>query len=333
MNAVVMHAPGGPGVLRTTRVPVPRPGPGQVLVRVHAVAVSSLDVSVRSGAIPVDVPFLPGADVAGEVMLVGPGVTECSPGDRVVAVSESLGRTQPGGYADYLVVSSAELHPVPDNVSSVSAASVGRAFSTAWTALFVDGRLGMNERVVVVGADHPIGIAAVQISRWKGSRVIAVSDGRHAQRLGALGAARVVSQSAPDLANHVRTGLDGQGATVVLNVDDSALPPCVEMLDRNGRLVLTSGNDPQLLDVRLLVQQQARVIGSTARIDAVDIHHVLKLLSEATLLPVVDSIYPLSRAGEAHRRVEFELTFGAVLLVPDHLYDSGEQLTELVEED
>jgi NADPH:quinone reductase-like Zn-dependent oxidoreductase len=231
-----------------------------------------------------------------------------------------------------MVVSAAELHSIPDNVSFISSASVGRTFSTAWTALFQDGRLGMNERVVVIGAAHPIGIAAVQICRWKGSSIVAVSDGRHAQRLAALGANRVVSLSAPDLADHVRAGLDGQGATVVVNVTGSALPASMQMLDRNGRLVLTGSGPPQLLDVHQLVEQRAHIIGSTAHIDAVDIHHVLKLLSEATFLPVIDSIYPLSKAGEAHRRAESELTFGAVLLVPDHLYRSAEELTEPLEE-
>jgi len=333
MNAVVMHSPGDPGVLHVVRLPVPRPGPDQVLVRVHAAAVSTLDLSIRSGTATVDLPLLPGSDGAGEVILVGPGVTEWSPGDRVVAISGTMGRTRSGGYADYVVVPAAELHAIPDNVSFISSTSVGRAFSTAWTAIFHNGRLGMNERVVVVGAADAIGIAAVQICRWKGSRVIAVSHGRHAQRLAALGATRVVSRSAPDLAEHVKAGFGGQGAAVVVQVVDSALGPSVEMLDQNGRLVLTSGGRPQLLDVRQVVNKQAHLIGSTAHIDAVDIHQVLKLLSEATFLPVIDSIYPLSKVGEAHRRAESEMTFGAVLLVPDHLYRSAEERTQLLEED
>jgi len=332
MNAVVMDTPGDPGVLRTTRVPVPRPARGQVLVRVHAAMVSSLDLSVRSGAVPVDLPFLPGSDAAGEVLVVGPGVTEWSPGDRVVVVGHSMGLTRAGGYADYLTVSGAELHPIPTNVSFISSTSVGRSFSAAWTALFRDGRLGMNDRVAVIGAAHPIGMAAVQICHWKGSTVIAVSDGRHAPRLRALGAVRVISHSAPDLAARVRAGLGGRGATVVLNVTGSALPASVQMLDRNGRLVLTGGGDPQMLDVHPLIERRAHLIGSAPRIDAVALHQVLELLGEATFLPVIDSIYPLSKIAEAHRRAASQLTFGAVLLVPDHLYTSAEKVTQLGEE-
>jgi len=333
MNAAVLHSPGESEEMHITGIPVPRPGPGQVLVRVNAALVSPTDLEILSGSTSADSPSVPGSDVAGEVILVGAGVTECSPGDRVLVVSESMGRTRPGGYAEYVAVSAAELHSIPDNVSFISSASVGRAFSRAWTALFHDARLGTLERVAVIGAADPIGIAAIQICRWKGSSVVAVSNGRHAKRLNAIGATRVVSQSAPNLADHVRAGLGRRGATVVVSIFGAALPNCIEMLDRKGRLVLTRGGDPQLVDIRRLVETQARVIGSTALIDSVDVHQILKLLSEATFLPVIDSIYPLSQAGEAHRRAKSEVTFGAVLLVPDYLYRSAEQLTELLEED
>ncbi len=333
MNAAVLHSPGNSEEMHITALPVPRPGPGQVLLRVNAALVSPTDLENLSGSTSANSPSVPGSDVAGEVILVGAGVTECSPGDRVLVMSESAGRTRPGGYAEYVVVSAAELHSIPDNVSFISSASAGRAFSRAWTALFHDARLGTLERVAVIGAADPIGIAAIQICRWKGSSVVTVSNGRHAKRLNAIGATRVVSQSAPNLADHVRAGLGRRGATVVLSVYGRALPSSIEMLDRKGRLVMTGGGDPQLVDVRRLVETQAHVIGSTALIDSVDVHHILKLLSEATFLPVIDSIYPLSQAGEAHRRAKSEVTFGAVLLVPDYLYRSAEQLTELLEED
>lgn len=332
MEAVVLHSPGDPGVLRTMRVPVPRPADGEVLVRVHAVAVSSPDLSIRAGAVPAPLPLLLGSDASGEVVLVGPGVTDWSPSDRVVAVGDTLGRTRSGGYADYLTVSANELHSIPGNVSFLSCASISGTFSTAWSALFRDGRLGMNEEVVIIGAAHPMGIAAVQICGWKGSKVIAVSNGRHARRLGALGAIRVISDSAPDLADRVAAVLDGQGASVVLDLTGSTLPASVQMLNRHGRIVLTGGGDPQLLDVHLLVDRQARVVGASNRIESVDVHHILKLLSEGTFLPVIDSVYPLSKASEAHNRAESNQSFGAVLLVPDRLYGSREEISQLFEE-
>ena len=331
MNAVLMSSSGNPDVLHMTSLPVPRPTDGEVLVRVHAAGVSSVDLSIRSGETPTELPQIPGSDPAGQVLLVGPGVTEWSPGDRVVATGDSLGRHRPGGYAEYLTVPAADLHSLPSNVSFLSSAVVGKTFATAWTALSHHARLDTRERVAVIGGADPTGIAAVQISRWKGSKVIAIADGRHARRLGALGATRVVSQSAADLADRVTAGLDGQAATVVVNVTGKTLPASMQMLDEHGRLVLTRAADPQLLDVQLLVDRRARVIGSANRIDSADMDHILKLLGEGTFVPVIDSIYPLSKVREAHHRAESEQTFGAVL-VPDYLYLSGEEIRQLRKE-
>jgi len=332
MTAVVLRTPDHPGILRISRAPVPRPGEDQVLLRVHAAAVTRPDILIRSSKSPPVIPILPGLDASGEVILVGREVTEWSRGDRVVAVGDSIGRTQPGAYADYLVVSSKDLHAIPANVSFLGAVSVGRTFATAWSALVEDGRLGMNERAVVIGAAHPIGIAAVQICRWRDSPVIAVANGRHAPRLGALGATRTISQSAPDVAGHVIAGLGARTAAVVLNVTGELLSESLHMLDRHGRLVLTSGGDRQPLDLQLLVDRQAQVMGSSARVDKTDISHILKLLSEGTFLPVIDSIFPLSQATRAHQRTESPQVFGAVLLVPDHLYRSTEKITQLRKE-
>jgi NADPH:quinone reductase-like Zn-dependent oxidoreductase len=323
MNAVVVRSPGDAEELRAAPVPVPRPGNRQVLVRVQAALIGPTDIGIRSGSIPAVLPLVIGSDVSGDVVLVGPGVTDCSPGDRVLVLSDSIGRISHGGYADYLVVPSADLHPIPENVSYLSSAAVGRPFSTAWTALFRDGRMGINERVAIVGAADPVGIAAVQICRWKKNPVIAVSNGRHAQRLQAIGATRVVSQSAPNLPDHVKAGLGHRDASLVVNVLGEALAASLEMLDVQGRLVVTTGGVPQMLDTHRLIELQAQIVGSTGGTDATDVSHIHKLLSEATFLPVIDSIYPLSQVGQAHRRAESEDTFGAVLLIPDHLYRSA----------
>ena len=324
MNAVVVHSPGDAEELRAAPVPVPRPGPRQVLVRVQAALIGPTDIGIRSGSIPAVLPLVIGSDVSGDVVLVGPGVTDCSPGDRVLVLSDSIGRISHGGYADYLVVPSADLHPIPDNVSYLSSAAVGRPFSTAWTALFPDGRMGINERVAIVGAADPVGIAAVQICRWKKNPVIAVSNGRHAQRLQAIGATRVVSQSAPNLPDHVKAGLEDRSASVVVNVLGEALDASLEMLDVRGRLVVIKGGAPQRLNTRRMVALQAHVIGSAAAADADAVRHIHKLVGESTFFPVIDSIYPLSHANQAHRQAESESGFGAVLLIPDHLYRSAE---------
>ncbi len=332
MNAVVMGLPEGPEVLASRRLPVPQPGRGEVLVQVHAAAVSSPGRPVPPDGSSVVSPYVPGSDAAGEVLLPGPGVAEWSPGDRVIVLGEDPTDTRPGAYAEYLTASAGRLHPIPRNVSFLTAASVVRSLATAWAALFRHGRLGTEERVVVMGAANPDGIAAVQICRWKGIRVIAVSDGRHARRLGALGATRVVSHSAPDLTGRINTGLGEQGATVVIDVEGTALPASLELLESDGRFVVTEGAEKQLIDVRLMVERRARVIGSAGPIDGVDIAHILKLIGEATFVPVIDSIHPLSKAAEAHHRAASPEAFGAVLLVPDRFHTSSEEFAQLREE-
>lgn len=112
-----------------------------------------------------------------------------------------------------------------------------------------------------------------------------------------------------------------------------ALPDSLEMLDVHGRLVVMGGATPQMLDVRRLVESQAQVIGSVGNTDAADVHHIHKLLGEAVFLPVIDSIYPLSEAVPAYQRAESEEAFGAVVLVPDYLFRSREQVTEILEEE
>jgi NADPH:quinone reductase-like Zn-dependent oxidoreductase len=324
MKAVVVNSPDGAGELRIASVPVPRPQANHALVRVRAASVGRVDIGIRSGPSVAEFPVVIGLEAAGDVVMVGSGVTECSPGDRVLVLSSSMGRTRPGGCADYVVVPAAELHAIPDNVSYAASVSVGRPFSTAWTALFREGALSSSHRVAIVGAADPVGIAALQICRWKGNPVVAISSGRHAQRLQAIGATRVVSQSAPNLPDHVKAGLGGQGASLVVNTLGEALAASQDMLDIEGRLIFTTGGAAQLLDTRRLVELRARVIGSADGSDASDVRHIHKLLGEATFLPVIDSIFPMTQANEAHRRARSETVFGAVLLVPDDMFESAQ---------
>jgi D-arabinose 1-dehydrogenase-like Zn-dependent alcohol dehydrogenase len=113
----------------------------------------------------------------------------------------------------------------------------------------------------------------------------------------------------------------------------SLLEASIEMLDRRGRLILAGAGNPQILNTQMVVDRQAHIIGSTTQIKAVDVHHVLKLLSEGTFLPVIDSMYPLSRADEAHPRTENELAFGTSVLVPDQIYHSTDEPAQPIEED
>jgi NADPH:quinone reductase-like Zn-dependent oxidoreductase len=234
--------------------------------------------------------------------------------------------------ADFVVLPASELHAIPINVSFLSAAAVAHSFATAWEALFHRGRLGFAERVVVIGASHPAGLAAVQISRWRSCRVVVVADGHQAPRLRALGADRVVSQSAPNLPDHVTAGLGGHRATLVVDVVGAALRPSQQLLDHEGRLVLAAPNELQLVDTDLLINRQVQIIGSGARFDTVDLRHIFKLLSDGVFIPVIDSIHRFSGAAQAIRKAESAEHLGSVLLVPDDLFQSEEESTRIGEE-
>jgi NADPH:quinone reductase-like Zn-dependent oxidoreductase len=196
---------------------------------------------------------------------------------------------------------------------------VAHPFATAWEALLHDGRLGMGERVVVIGQSNPAGPAAVQIGRWRQSRVVVVADGHQAPRLRALGADRVISRSAPNLPDHVQAGLGGEKATVVVDVAGAPLQPSLRMLGANGRLVLTAAVESQQVEVDLLIDHRIVIAGSRARFDSVELQHILKLVGDGTFVPVIDSIHPFSQVARAGLRLESVDRIGSVLLVPDDL--------------
>jgi NADPH:quinone reductase-like Zn-dependent oxidoreductase len=252
------------------------------------------------------------------VVIVGGGVTEWSKGDRVVAITET---PQKGLLtADFAAIPAADLHAVPPNVSFLGAAAVMHPFATAWEALFHSGHQGLGERVVVIGGSNPAALAAVQICRWRKSRIVVVADGHRAPRLRALGADLVVSRSAPDLPRHVIAGLGGP-AGLVIQVEGGPIDQSLAMLGPDGRLVVVGATEPQVVHVDLIVERRIHLIGSQAHFDTVDVDHILKLLSDGTFVPVIDSIHTFSQADRAGLRLESSDRVGSVVLVPDALSD------------
>lgn len=191
MRAVVMHERGDASVLVVETVPTPVPAAGEVLVRVRAATVNHTDLFHRSGRffIQKPLPHILGMDVAGEIAVLGDDVEGWAVGDRVVATFEALGRERDGAYAEYTTVPAAQLHGIPDGLDFTSAASIGLAFTTAWTALFTTGELGegraAGERVAIHAAASGVGSAAVQIAAWARATVVAICDAGKAERVAA----------------------------------------------------------------------------------------------------------------------------------------------------
>ncbi len=322
MSAVVMHERGGPEVLRYEPFPKPAPAPGEVLLRVRAATVNHTDLFHRSGRffIQKPLPHVLGMDVAGEVAALGAGVTEVAPGDRVVATFEALGRERDGAYAAFTTVPVAQLHRIPPGLSFEAAASIRLAFTTAWIGLVVNARIGAGERVVVHAASSGVGASAVQIARWKGARVIAVSEASKAERIRALGADLVLDRDDPELERHVHEATGGQGATLVVDlVGRTTLRRSIAMLARRGRVVCigTLSGDIAEIDVMELIMKSGTILGSFDVIAPADFDRILGLFAAGTFQPVIDAVLPLSEARRAHERIEAKAAFGKIVLVPD----------------
>lgn len=322
MKAVVMHERGGPEVLRCETVPTPRPLAGEVVVRVRAASVNHTDLFHRSGRFFIQkaLPHVLGMDLAGEVAALGEGVAGWAVGDRVAATFEALGRERDGAYAEYAAVPAPQLHRLPDGLDFVAAATAGLAFTTAWVALLDAGQLGAGERVVIHAASSGVGSAALQIARWKGAEVMAVSEAGKALRLQSLGAHHVLDRASGDLAEQVTALTGGRGATLVLDlVGRTTLRASVSMLARDGRVVCvgTLAGDVAELDVMDLIMKRGTIRGSFGVIRPEDFDTILRLFADGTFRAIVDSVLPLSEAAAAHRRVEAKQSFGKVVLVPE----------------
>ncbi len=342
MKAVRYHEFGGVDRLRFEDAPIPRPGPGAVLVRVAACGVNRVDILSREGQTPFKTPFphVSGSDVAGTVVDVGEGVDAATRGARVVIVPNLscgacamcdrgednmclrggiFGVMCHGGYAEYVVAPARALLTLPDGVGLIEAAAMAVVGSTAWHMLVARAGLGRGEDVLVLAAGSGIGAMAVQIGRLRGARVIA-TVGRPAKvaKARALGADFVVDHSKPGWADEVRRITDRRGVDVVFeHVGAATWDESLACLTRNGRLVTCGGHTGFKVSIDLwhLFVKQLTLIGSFAGTRQ-DLADVLDAASRGLLRPVIHDVLPLASAAAAQRLMEDREIFGKVLLTP-----------------
>jgi NADPH:quinone reductase-like Zn-dependent oxidoreductase len=334
MHAVVMHERGGPDVLHYEEVATPRPAAREVLVRVHAATVNHTDIFHRSGQffIQKELPHILGMDVAGEIVTLGQDVDGWAVGDRVVATFEALGRERNGAYAEYTTVPVSQLHRMPNGLSYVAAASIGLAFTTAWIALCYQGAIAEHERVVVHAASSGVGTAGLQIARWKGAQVIAISDADKGDRLRALGADLVLDRRGSTLVQQVMDATNGQGATLILElVGRTTLQSSISMLAHDGRIICvgTLSGDIAEINVMDLIMKAGTIKGSFDVILPEDFDAILQRFADGVFQPVVDSVLPLWEARAAHERIEARVAFGKIVFVPGALLNGEAHTTVL----
>jgi NADPH:quinone reductase-like Zn-dependent oxidoreductase len=340
VRAALFHENGGPDVVRVETVPDPEPGPGQVRLRVRAAALNHLDLWVRRG-LPIETPMphIGGSDVAGIVDACGAGVEGVLPGEYVVADPSIacgrcewcrrgeaplcadyriLGEHTQGAFAEYVVVPAANLYRVPDGYPAERAAAAPLAFLTAWRALVTRGRLRPGESVLITGASGGVASAAVQVARLLGARVFAVTTADHIERVHALGADVVYDRGAVDFSREVWRDTDRRGVDVVLDsVGQAVWKGCVRALARGGRLITygaTTGAGAET-DIRLLFWKQLEIVGTTMSTPA-EFRAAMDRVFAGELEPVVDVVWPLERARDAHARLEEGAHFGKIVLLP-----------------
>ena len=320
MRAVVFIAPGGPEVLFIGNAPTPQPAPGELLVRVHAAGVNRADLLQRMGRYdppPGASPIL-GLEIAGEV--VEPA-GDWQVGDRVMAVVTG------GGYAEYAVVPADQAMSIPTMFSDTQAAAVPEAFLTAWLNLFTLGNLASGEHVLIHAAASGVGTAAVQLAKRAGAVVYATAGTpEKCAFVNELGADVVVNYRETPFADAVLHATNGRGVDVVLDfIGAPYWNDHMRVLATNGRLMLIGGMGGMTgqLELSAILPKSLTIRGTTLRrmpaaqkvaLVSEFSTSALPAFADDTLRPVIDSVYPLAEAAEAHRRMAANANIGKIIL-------------------
>jgi NADPH:quinone reductase-like Zn-dependent oxidoreductase len=344
MRAIVIHRHGGPEVLTFEPAwPDPVAGPGEIVVRVAACALNPLDVFTREGmpGEPTPLPHITGGDVAGTVASVGPGVERPAAGDRVVLNPSwgcgrceycrdgevpkclrvhMLGEMDPGGLAEYVKVPATQAIPVPDGYPLETAACLPITFGTAWRMLVTHARVRPGEDVLVHGAAGGVGLAAIQIARLAGARVLATASSRaklgRARELGADVLVDYAEDRDWDVTVRRLTGKRGVDV-VVETVGAATWERSIRALGKGGRLVVSGATSGPVgpTDLRYLFRREQTIQGSNGWTHN-DLLTVTRLAFEGRLRPVIDRVLPLERAAEGEEAMARREVIGKVVIRP-----------------
>lgn len=342
MRAAIFRRHGGPEVVEVDEVPDPEVGPESVLIAVRAAAMNHLDLWARRGlpGLELDFPHIGGSDMAGTVARVGAEVEGLEAGTRVLvnpslwcgecewclkgeeSLCESysiIGEHRDGGFAEYASVPAKNVLPIPDDLSFEEAAAVPLVYQTAWRGLMVRGRLQSGETALITGASGGVSTAAIQIAADAGAQVFAVTSGsENLKRAQALGAELAFDREKSDFSKEIWKATEKRGVDLAFDsVGEAVWPDLIRSLARNGRLVTygaTTGPNGAV-NIRLAFWKQLQIIGSTMASRA-EFEEVMSLVFAKRLKPVIDVVWPLERARDAHERLEAGEQFGKIVLTP-----------------
>ena len=326
MRAAVITRPGGPEVLQIEDRPTPIPGPGQLLVRVHASALNRADLLQRNGQYPAPAGApadIPGLEFAGEVATLGPGVAEWNPGDRVFGIVAG------GGNAEYLVTDAGTVAPLPLDVSSTDAAAIPEAFITAYDALVRQACVVAGEAVLIHAVGSGVGLAATQLARaWKATPYGTARTSEKIDRARMLGlvAGLVVDDDVDVIPPFVERLTAARGIDVTIDLlGGTYVAPSIRAAALRGRIMLigTIAGGAAMLPLHLVLAKRLTLRGTVLRARSIDEKRVLTaafaedvvpLFASGVLRPTVDSIFDLDDIRAAHERLESNATFGKIVV-------------------
>lgn len=324
MRAIVIKRPGGPEVLTLDQVDEPVPGKGEVLVRIHATGVNRADVMQRMGRYPSPAdspPDIPGLEFAGVVAALGPDVDQHALGDKVFGLAGG------GTYADYVLVHQRCLARTPANLSFVEAASIPEVFTTAYDAMISQCKLLSGETVLVHAVGSGVGIAALQLAKLFGATVIGTArseDKIEAARKYGLDHGILVRDG--KFASQVQDITGGAGVNVIMElVGGSYVSEDMHCAANKGRIIvvgLLAGLHAEI-DFGLVLRKRLMLKGTTLRMRPLEEkiiaaqllqNQIAPLFEKGLLKPIIDKVWPLSAADQAHEYMDKNQNFGKIVL-------------------
>ena len=323
MTAIAISKPGGPEMLVPEERAVPALAPGEVMVRVVAAGVNRPDVVQRMGHYPPPkgATDIPGLEIAGEVVALGPEVRRWKAGDKVMALVVG------GGYAEYCPAHESHCLPVPPNLTMAEASAIPETFFTVWHNVFERGKLKAGETLLVHGGSSGIGTTAIQLAKAFGARVIVTAGSEEkCKACRALGADLAVNYKSEDFVAAVKSATGGQGCELILDmVGGDYIERNYEAAAVEGRVVQIAfqGSPKATVDFRRIMLKRLTHTGSTLRARSIAdkgaIAHagetqVLGLITGGKVKPVMDLRFPLRDAVGAHRRMETSQHIGKIVL-------------------
>ncbi|HUJ68585.1 MAG TPA: NADPH:quinone reductase [Syntrophorhabdales bacterium] len=320
MKRVRVHQFGGPEVLRIEEAPDPRPGPGEVLVKAHAVGINPVETYIRSGTYTPrpELPYTPGTDASGIVEAIGKGVTDVKPGDRVYSSG-----TITGAYAEKALCRRFQIHRLPPDVPFAKGAAVGVPYTAAYRALFQRAKAAPADVLLIHGADGTVGVAAMQFARAWGITIIATVGSDEGRDLAARqGARHIVNHFDADHGDRILALTDGRGVDVILEMLASVnLGKDLPLLAPSGRVVIIGSRGTVEINPRDLMRPETAILGmlvfSASEADQASIHAAIEAgLENGTLDPLMGREMAFNEAAEAHRFLETAKPLGKIVLLP-----------------